>query len=104
MPITTFLHDAELKRPTGDSEINALLAEVRMKSRRNYLVFTQARIERFGPFWLRKRTRTLMTVYLEVGGVGPWQEVLPRTQDAATVRAYLLGMLNGYEDAMRSNA
>lgn len=100
MPITTFLHDAELNRPTGDSEIDELLAEVRRCSGRNYQVVAWRRVERFGPFWLRKRPITRMNLYLEVGGMGPWQW-LSCTTDAATVRAYLLGCLGGHDDAMR---
>lgn len=103
MPITTFLHDGELNQPTGDAEIDELLAEVRQTSGRNYQVVTRRAIERSGLLGLRKREHVRMSVYLEVPGVGPWQW-LSCTTDAATVRAYLLGMLGGHDDCLRSNA
>ena len=103
MPVTTFLHDGELNQPSGDAEIDELLAEVRKTTGRNYQVVARHWVERFGPLWLRTRQATRMSVYLEVGGVGPWQE-LQCTKNLDTVRAYLLGMLDGHEDALRSNA
>ncbi len=102
MPITTFLHDGELNQPSGDAEIDELLDEVKQNTGRNYQVVTHRAVERIGLFGLRKREFTRMSVYLEVGGMGPWQW-LSCTQDAATVRAYLLGMLGGHDDALRSN-
>lgn len=102
MPITTFLHDGELNQPTGDREIDELLAEVRRNTGRNYQVVTRRAVERFGLFGLRKHLLTRMSVYLEVGGMGPWQWI-SCTQDAATVRAYLLGMLGGHDYCLRSN-
>lgn len=100
MPVTTFLHDSELNRPTSDSEIDELLAEVRKTTGRNYQIVETCWTERFGFLGLRTRPASRMRVYLEVGGVGPWQE-LQCTKNPDTVRAYLLGMLNGHEDALR---
>ena len=102
MPVTTFLHDSELNQPSSDREIDELLAEVRKTTGRNYQIVERRWTERFGLFGLRKRPVSRMGVYLEVGGVGPWQE-LQCTKNPETVRAYLLGMLGGHEDALRSN-
>lgn len=94
MPITTFLHDAELNQPTGDDELDELLDEARRLSGRNYQVVTRRAVERHGFLGLRSRNVTRTSLYLEVGGVGPWQW-LSSTQTVETVRAYLLGLING---------
>lgn len=103
MPVTTFLHDSELNQPTTDAEINELLAEVRQTTGRNYQIVEHCWVERYGLIGLRKRPACRMGVYLEVGGYGPWQE-MQCTGNRDTVRAYLLGILGGYEGALQSNA
>lgn len=94
MPITTFLHEAELNQPTGDAELDDLLAEARSLTGRNYQVVTHRAIERHGFFGLRTRIVIRTCLYLEVGGIGPWQW-LSSMQTVETVRAYLLGLING---------
>lgn len=100
MPITTFLHDSELDQPSGHPEIDQLVAEVRKRTGRNYQVVTHRWGECYGYFRLRRRVITRMGLFVEVGGVGPWQW-LSSTQTAHEVRAYLLGILNGLDDAER---
>ena len=94
MPITTFLHDAELNQPTGDADIDEFLAEARNLTGRNYQVVTRRAIERHGFLGLRTRIVTRTSLYVEVGGMGPWQW-LSSTVTHAQVRAYLLGLING---------
>lgn len=94
MPVTTFLHDAELNQPTGDTELDALLADVRAATNRDYQVVSHAGFEQHGFLGLRVRKITRTCLYVFVGGMGPWQW-LAGTQTAAEVRAYLLGLLNG---------
>lgn len=98
MPITTFLHDSELNKPTGNNEIDKLLAEVRLITGRDYQVIATKEVVRFGFLDLRKRLVTRMSVYVLVGGIGPWQW-LTCAHDIDTTRSYLLGVLNGLDHA-----
>lgn len=94
MPITTFLHDSELNQPSGDSELDELLEEARRLSGRNYQVVKHQ--VRVWHLWPRPGSRCAdrFYLYVEVGGVGPWQW-MSSIQNIETVRAYLLGIING---------
>jgi hypothetical protein len=96
MPLTTFLGDWELNKPSGDQEIDELLAEARKVTGENYQVVNRYSEERYGFLGHRRRKKATPGLYLEVGGVGPWQ-VLMCAQNAETVKAYLYGLLNGVE-------
>jgi hypothetical protein len=98
MPMTTFLHDAELNRPTGDADLDEYLAQARQKTGRDYQVVKHRAVERFGPLGLRSRIVERTQLYLYVGGMGPWQ-VLQCAHDLPTIRAFLLGLLNGTPSA-----
>ena len=98
MVATTFLHEHELNRPTGDDELDELLAAAREATGENYQIVMHRSVERFGPLRLRRREVLRPQLYLEVGGVGPWQ-VLMCAHDRATVNAYLFGLLNGFQRA-----
>lgn len=97
MPETTFLHDSELGRPSGDAEIDELLAEVRQRTDRNYQVVVHRHAARV---ILRRRVVEHMQLYLRVGGVAPWQ-VLGCAHDRPTIRSYLIGVINGLNEAER---
>ena len=94
MPVTTFLHDGELNQPTGDAQLDELLADVRAATQRDYQVVIHTGLERHGFLGLRVRKITRISLYVLVGGMGPWQW-LSGTHTVSEVRAYLLGLLDG---------
>lgn len=94
MPMTTFLHEAELNQPTGSAELDELLAEVKARTGSNYQVVTRRDLACFGMLGLRRRIVESKQLYVYVGGMGPWQ-VLQCAHDVPTIRAFLLGLLNG---------
>lgn len=98
MPMTTFLHDGELDQPTGDAQLDELLAEARALTGRNYQIVRRKAVEHYGFLGLRRRTAERMQLYVEVCGVGPWQ-VLVSAHDAPTISAYLYGLINGIRKA-----
>ena len=99
MTMTTFLPDAELDQPTGDDELDKLIACARQQTGRNYQIVRHREARSrglLGAFVFNYEDR--LQLYVEVPGVGPWQ-VLTCAQDAATVRAFLYGLLNGVREA-----
>lgn len=94
MPVTTFLHDGELNQPTGNAALDALLAEVRTATKRDYQVVIHTSFEQRGFLGMRLRKVTRTCLYVHVGGMGPWQW-LASTTTVEEVYAYLLGLING---------
>ncbi len=93
MPMTTFLHESELNQPTGDSELDELLASARIATGDNYqIVVHRVEVPSRIPFRWRREERPQL--YVEVPGVGPWQ-VMTCSYNRETIAAFLLGLLNG---------
>lgn len=88
---TTVLHPGELDQSSGDAEIDALLAEAKRLSGRNYQVVTRGWLVRRG---FRRRWVSTTSLYVEVPGVFNWQ-VLEHAQSTETTRAFLLGVIEG---------
>ena len=96
MPVTTFLAEHQLNQPTGDDELDELLAEAKQRTGKNYQIVMHKTLRRSGLFGLKKQVEDTPALYVEVGGVGPWQAFMC-AQNRATVGAFLLGMLNGID-------
>jgi hypothetical protein len=94
MVATTFLLDSELDIPTGDEELDELLADACRLTGRNYQILIHTTIERYGFLGLKKRRVNWPQLYLEVGGMAPWQ-VMQCAGAYPTVKAYLYGLVNG---------
>lgn len=96
MPLTTMLHQCELDQPTGNPELDELLAEAKAATGRNYQIVMHPRYERkrTGIWYRMVQTGVQPRLYLEVPGCFPWQ-VMRCAQDEATVFAYLYGLVNG---------
>lgn len=104
MPLTTMLHQCELDQPTGNDELDELLAEARQATGRNYQIVMRPRYERKrkGIFYVMLQTGTEAQVYVECAGVFPWQE-MTCARDTRTARAYLLGLINGANEHVPPN-
>jgi hypothetical protein len=75
MCITTFLADWELNQPLHSKLLTVLLNEVRTKTERNWQIVERTVYVR-PHWWSRKVTKEyLYELYLEVGGVGPYQQI-----------------------------
>src|SRR5690625_1618348 len=96
MPITTTLEECQLDQPTGDPELDDLLAEAKTATGRNYQIVKSPGydVKRLGIWHRVVQTRVKPRLYVEVPGVFPWQ-VISCAQDESTVFAYLYGLLNG---------
>lgn len=82
--------------PTGDFELDSLLAELRDKSGKNFQCDV---IDYHEPRFLRKSVRiTQYTLMVHVGGVLPWQILSCASgEDAKPAKAYIIGYLSGLE-------
>lgn len=105
MPLTTTLHQCEMDQPTGNAELDELLAAAKAATRRNYQVVLRPRYERkrTGIWYRMVQTGTDPCLYVEVPGVFPWQ-VMQCAQNEATVFAYLYGLVNGAHEHAPPNA
>lgn len=107
MPVTTFLSANELNIPTTDKELNDVLAEVRLATGQDWQV---TEIEYFTSpkwwmFWQKPKPFSRFSVYVYVGGVGPWQQInfyrspssstFNPSSSATTTVNYLYGILAG---------
>lgn len=99
--LTTFLHDGELNRPTGSIVLDELLADARKLTGMNYQIVSRQAFKRYGLFGMRTRRVWRVGLYVEVGGMAPWQ-VITCAQTSETVQAYLYGLINGWDDAKRA--
>ena len=96
--LTTFLHDGELNRPTGSIVLDELLADARKLTGMNYQIVSRQAFKRYGLFGMRTRRVWRVGLYVEVGGMAPWQ-VMQCAQTSETVQAYLYGLIHGVEAA-----
>lgn len=101
--ITTFLQEGDLNQPTGSIVLDELLAEARKLTGINYQVVSRQAFKRYGLFGMRTRRVWRVGLYVEVGGMAPWQ-MMSCAQTSDTVAAYLYGVINGWEDAKRQPA
>lgn len=92
MVSTTILQEHELNQPSGDTLIDELLIDVRKISGRDYQVVRCTSHRGIGPF---KRNHSSLRLYVFVDGLAPWQELNAQSPEA--IRAYLRGLLNGYQ-------
>ena len=111
MPITTFLHNSELNVPTTNKDLNEILTEVRIVTGQNWQVIERLvhKARPWWAFWRANKIHKSYSVYVFVGGVGPWQEINFYRDDASSsinidvtaelVIAYLYGMLSGFHQA-----
>jgi hypothetical protein len=106
MPLTTFLHDCELNKPTSNKVLNELLSEVRQKTGRDWQIIERQCYNK-KRWWKSHRNNkvTEYELYVYVGGFGPWQQInfYNESQDSSinlknpssVVAAYLFGILAG---------
>ena len=106
MPITTFLLDSELNRPTSNKVLNELLAEVRQKTGRDWQII-ELQYHPKKRWWQRKQKPMVLMyeLYVYVGGAGPWQQInfyndqsdwsINIRNTSSVVVAYLYGLLAG---------
>lgn len=96
MPETTMLHQCELDKPTGNADLDRVLAYAKAASGRNYQIVMRPHYERkrVGIWYRMVQTCMAPQLYLEVPGVFPWQ-VVQCAHDEKTVFAYLYGLANG---------
>lgn len=101
MPVSTFLHDSELNRPLPDAEVQQDLDEVRRVTGRDWQIVNHPRYE---PQWFRRaRIVNQWSLYLYVGGFGPWQDIrCAAGPDLGRIHAYLLGFLGGSDAIARA--
>ncbi len=109
MPCCTYLNDGEYTKPTGDVELNRLLAEVRDKTGEDWRIAETNWVNRR---WFH-RTTTMQTyeLYCHVSGPefqiinfyrpdhGDWS--INHSNQAAHVAAFLYGVLAGIQAARK---
>ena len=89
--MTTCLSPHQLNRPTRDVLLNEGLTEVRQRTSENWQVVEFTNITRK---WFRDREYVWYGLYVEVGGVLPYQ-VIFCVNTAEKCKAYLYGVLTG---------
>lgn len=96
MPLTTTLHACDLDQPTGNAELDRLLADAKAATGDNYqIVMRPVYGKRHTGLWTKTvRVGTAPQLYVQVPGVFPWQE-MQCASDERTVFAYLYGLVNG---------
>lgn len=101
--ITTMLHSGELNVPLPNAELQELLDRVRAESNMNWQVQRREFVTRD---WLyRKKTIVRYAVFLEVGGVLPYEQVNFWSEEGSMklliteseLASYLMGLKNGME-------
>lgn len=90
MPITTFLNSIELDQPTGDTALDECLNNARNLTGLNYQIVTM--VKRSWHSIATGKTPKIYSLYVEVGGVLPYQHIL-----TGDVMAYLQGVVDSYE-------
>lgn len=103
MPVTTYLNPEDYLQPTGNAELNALLAQVRKNTGKDWRLCEHRFTEVTGiwPFYKRKK-RVLYSVYVEVQGpefqvINFYREdtgtSINESNEAGYVAAYFYGIL-----------
>jgi hypothetical protein len=99
MTITTDYCGA-LDAPTGDSELDSLLAEIRQRTGRSW----QCEVRTMHPkelLWRTKKATKFYSLLLYVGGVMPYQLIMCGSGDISVTKGYLIGYLSGLDDAAK---
>ncbi len=95
MVATTSLFESEQNQPTGDVDLDELVAEVREKTGENWQVVKRLDYWRRKHWWSRKKKGFYrIDLYVEVGGLFPFQ-VLQCVRNTGEAKAYLYGVLTG---------
>ena len=95
--VMTTAYCGELDAPTGDKELDSLLAEIRQKTGRSW----QCEVRTLQPkeiLWRSKKPVKTYSLLLYVGGVMPYQLIMCGSGDISTTKAYLIGYLSGMDD------
>lgn len=94
MVTTTVLYEHELNQPTGDGELDELLATAREETGRNY----QLIVSRTTSGLIRKQTTCEYRLYVFVDGCMPWQHIAA-VHTKREAFAYLFGVVNTAQTA-----
>ncbi|UNY40563.1 hypothetical protein KLER11_gp39 [Pararheinheimera phage vB_PsoM_KLER1-1] len=100
MALTTE-YSGKLDAPTGDEELDSLLAEMRKKTGRSWQVEVNTMHPK-GSFWNTKIPIKFYSLLLYVGGVMPYQVIMCGSGDVSVTKGYLIGYLSGIEEATKS--
>lgn len=95
--VMTTAYCGELDAPTGDKELDSLLAEIRQRTGRSW----QCEVRTMQPkelLWRTKKPTKIYSLLLYVGGVMPYQLIMCGSGDISTTKAYLIGYLSGIDD------
>ena len=100
--ITTILYDYEMNVPLQNGELQRTLDFIRAKSNMNWQVVARELLvkKKAWQFFRKHRKKTMYEVYVEVGGVLPWQLLNFMNGTYLTepeLGAYLMGLKNGWE-------
>lgn len=101
MPMTTFLYDSDLNVPTSNKELNEMLKEIRSVTGENWQIIEREKRRLF------RRLVKVYELYVEVGGIGPFQVInfyrentgtsINESNSTELVMAYLTGILAGIQ-------
>lgn len=98
--VMTTCYEGVLDAPTGDSELDSLLSEIRKKTGRSW----QCEVRTVQPkevFWKIKKPEKFYSLLLYVGGIMPYQLIMCGSGSITTINAYLIGYLSGIEEAAK---
>lgn len=99
MVCTTFFTGPQ-NQPTGDSEIDELMSDIRAVTGRNWQV--EVREYSYRRFWQLKTTTVKhYDLLLEVGGFPNWQLILSASGRRERLVAYLVGYMGSWADAKK---
>lgn len=100
--ITTFLNDWELNQVLPDPNVQTLLDEVRKMTGEDWQIVKHVIEYRE---WFRTKYKDTYSLYVHVGGVGPWQVInfysspeefsINTMVNLGTISNYLMGICSG---------